>query len=168
MMIPRCRSRKSRVGCPQRLREPVIRATNSRRIHAITPREHTTVTQSWVHSQQGLSAARRGRRACTVECRMRPRCSKTGPNRVLLGKTASELLDHLSKSISGQWGVSARDTRPAVEGGGASPVSGAGVRGEAGVVADARLHDLNPTSLSMPWIARGRRNPMGTRSAPIA
>ena len=97
-----------------------------------------------------------------------PESSKTGPNRVLLGKTAPELLDHLSKSISGQWGVSARDTRPAVEGGGASPVSGAGVRGEAGVVADARLHDLNPTSLSMPWIARGRRNPMGTRSAPIA
>ena len=78
---------------------------------------------------------------------------ETGPNGVLLDKAARESLDRLSKPISGQRIAAARDTEPAVERGGALPVSGPGVRGETGVVADASLHGLNPASLSGPWIA---------------
>ena len=78
---------------------------------------------------------------------------ETGPNGVLFDKAARESLDRLSKPISGQRIAAARDTEPAVERGGALPVSGPGVRGETGVVADASLHGLNPAGLSGPWIA---------------
>ena len=78
---------------------------------------------------------------------------ETGPNGVLLDKAARESLDRLSKPISGQRIAAACDTEPAVERGGALPVSGPGVRGETGVVADASLLGLNPASLSGPWIA---------------
>ena len=67
--------------------------------------------------------------------------SKTGPRHVLLGGAARALLDGLAGSASGEWVFPGRN--------GDGPLDRndlwkfwTGVRREAGIVADARLHDL--------------------------
>ena len=73
--------------------------------------------------------------------------SKTGPRDVLLGKAARQLLDRLSKTRSGEW------VFPGVKPGqhlteGVLYYFWNKARDEAGIVADARLHDLRHSHAS--------------------
>lgn len=67
--------------------------------------------------------------------------SKTGPRQVPLGKAALELLDRLQQTRSGEW-VFPGTAPEGHMSEGALYGFWSGVRDEAGIVADARLHDL--------------------------
>ena len=73
--------------------------------------------------------------------------SKTGPRQVLLGEAARELLDRVSKTRSGEW-VFPGTAREAHMSKGALYLFWCGVRDEAGIAADARLHDLRHSHAS--------------------
>ena len=73
--------------------------------------------------------------------------SKTGPRHVLLGKAARELLNRLSKTRSGEW-VFPGTAREGHMSEGALYLFWRRVRDEAGIVADARLHDLRHSHAS--------------------
>ena len=73
--------------------------------------------------------------------------AKTGPRHVLLGEAARELLDRLGRSASGEWVFPGR--------GGDEPLTKnhlhyfwTKARDMAGIVADARLHDLRHADAS--------------------
>ena len=73
--------------------------------------------------------------------------AKTGPRHVLLGETARELLDGLAESASGEW------VFPGDKGNGALSTDDLWrfwitARDAAGIVADARLHDLRHSHAS--------------------
>ena len=72
---------------------------------------------------------------------------KTGPRHVLLGKAAQDLLEHLSKTRSGEWVFpGATPGRPLGEA--TLYLFWRRVRDEAGIVADARLHNLRHSHAS--------------------
>lgn len=73
--------------------------------------------------------------------------SKTGSRQVSLGEAARELLDRLSKTRSGEW-VFPASAREGHMSEGALCWFWCGVRDEAGIVADARLHDLRHSHAS--------------------
>ena len=93
-----------------------------------------------------LTGCRPGEIRCLRWCEVRPdrlalTDSKTGPRHVLLGAAARALLEGLAASASGAWVFPGR--------GGDEPLDRndlwtfwTGTRREAGIVADARLHDL--------------------------
>ena len=73
--------------------------------------------------------------------------SKTGPRQVPLGEAARNLLNRLSKTRSGNW-VFPGTAREGHLSEGALYWFWCGVRDEAGIVADARLHDLRHSHAS--------------------
>ena len=73
--------------------------------------------------------------------------SKTGPRQVPLGEAARSLLDRLSKTRSGEW-VFPGTAREGHMSEGALYYFWCGVRDEAGITADARLHDLRHSHAS--------------------
>ena len=99
-----------------------------------------------------LTACRPGEIRCLRWCEVKPDRltlidAKTGPRHVLLGETARELLDSLADTASGEWVFPSK--------GGDEPLTKNAlyrfwtkVRDKAGIVADARLHDLRHTHAS--------------------
>ncbi len=93
-----------------------------------------------------LTGCRPGEIRCLRWCEVKPdrltlSDTKTGPRHVLLGAAALEALDGLAGAASGEWVFPGED--------GDGPLDKndlwkfwTGVRREAGIVADARLHDL--------------------------